>query len=558
MTTNAAYELVRQGEEDLLDQFPNHFDRKRSWDTIAILVFYKDAFDRGICPEARLNSNETLRITPFDDFIYLSTARILMKFTHLADLPEGLKQNYPALCQPLRFGYVSRPELLGTPDMDRREEEDRILSQYIIDRQLWSTCNASTKDFDWPDAPLEDEFSIGLDDLTNKGKISVALVFEARVFLDIHQILGADINKGRDDLVQTAKTIDTTLGLKVVDDAWDVGGSGERWHERDVDSLLRIKKTSIYYIFESPSNAFPWFKKEMLRHHHSDQRMPRLNLNAPSSEPNTSDIQQGPIPAKVQTAGPSELRKAPPKDPKFSTTSMKFLQMPEDFDLSNLEAQQMLRKQLGVDGPVDPVHEETARRLNLRPIEPSEDLYLISNANPIYCGLVAFNLLTDFETAGIALCNWHKSIWPSAHLYNALQRKSAITKPWPEMEELTDFHMDTLFSGSLPLSETEIFVRCGLALGLPMSDFVLTPRRRNNTDRPRSQQGANGIKLEVTQVSKHFRQYFENKTSLETCLVSLEKILRKEGATSSRKSKNASKRRLSNLQFLGLLEKKLP
>lgn len=138
VATNAAFDLVRQAEEDILIKAPKIPNRKRSWDSIAIIIFYADAFGQGICPEARLNSEETLRITPFDDFIYLSTARILMKFTYLADIPADCGLSYPIPCPPLRFGYISRPDLLGTLEMDKREQEDLILSRFIIDRHLWN------------------------------------------------------------------------------------------------------------------------------------------------------------------------------------------------------------------------------------------------------------------------------------------------------------------------------------------------------------------------------------------------------------------------------------
>ena len=67
MKTNAAFGLVRQTEEDLIAQAPKMFNKKRSWDTIAIIIFFADAFEQGIQPETRLNSTDTLRVAPFDD-----------------------------------------------------------------------------------------------------------------------------------------------------------------------------------------------------------------------------------------------------------------------------------------------------------------------------------------------------------------------------------------------------------------------------------------------------------------------------------------------------------
>lgn len=186
-----------------------------------MIVFYADAFQQGICPETRLESNESLQTTPFDDFIYLSTAKILMKFTFIADLPEGCDLPYPAPCPPPRFSYISRPDLLGTAEMDRKEREDSMLSQLIIDRQLWNTHKqVAGSEFSPP--PPEDEFSESLDRLTKKGVLSAAIVFEVRIYLDIQDIMGDDVGRGHQDLLRNTKMIDKTMNLKVIDGAWDV------------------------------------------------------------------------------------------------------------------------------------------------------------------------------------------------------------------------------------------------------------------------------------------------------------------------------------------------
>ena len=191
-------------------------------------------------------------------------------------------------------------------------------------------------------------------------------------------------------------------------------------------------------------------------------------------------------------------------------------------------------------------------------IQPSKDPNFLFTANPIYCGVVSFCILTDFEAAGISLANWHKSIWPTAHLYNAFQQTSSISKSWPEMDKLMNLHMDTLFAGHVPLSAYEFFVRFALALGLSMSNFSRNPRNRSNNDRARFRQGANGTKLKDTEISSIFRQYFEKKSTLEVCLIRLDSLIRDPGTRASRKEREASKRPLTNLQFLAMLEAKLP
>ncbi len=100
--------------------------------------------------------------------------------------------------------------------------------------------------------------------MTKEGVLSVALVFEAQIYLDIQHIMGDDVQRGHQDLLRTTNRIDKIMNLKVVDGEWDGGGTGERWHERDVDVVLRIKLTSIYWILDTPSNHFPGLKEYQL------------------------------------------------------------------------------------------------------------------------------------------------------------------------------------------------------------------------------------------------------------------------------------------------------
>ena len=553
---------MRQAEEDIIAQAPKIFNRERSWDSIAIIIFYADAFQRGVCPEARLNSNETLRITPFDDFIYLSTARILMKFTFLANVPKDCVLPYPVPCPPLRYGYISRPDLLGTAEMNRKEFEDLILSRLIIDRQLWNNCSDLMSKHLCPPPP-DDEFSRSLDRLMKDGILSVALVFEAQVFLDIQHIMGDDVKRGHHDLLQTTNKIDKIINLKAVNGAWDVGGSGERWHERDSDVVLQVKLRSIYWILDSPRNAFHSIKKDQLAASASHWGEP-VDFGSNMSSQHQHPQRQADLSESAESERLPDRTLGSLQDPKFSTMSVDFHRIPKGTDFQDPKFQRQFMKhlvatgKLADEGPMDPKHEETAKRLDLRMIQPSQDLNFMFTTNPIYCGLVSFHMLTNFETSGISLCNWHKSIWPSAHLYNALLQTSSISKTWPEMEDLINLHMDALFAGHLPLSANEFFIRFALALGLSTSNFARNPRNRTNNDKIRFRQGANGTKLKVTDMSSIFCEYFEKKPSLEICLMKLERLIRNPGTRASRKEKDASKRPLTNLQFLAMLEANLP
>lgn len=118
--------------------------------------------------------------------------------------------------------------------------------------------------------------------------------------------------------------------------------------------------------------------------------------------------------------------------------------------------------------------------------------------------------------------------------------------------------MNALFADQIPLSDREYYVRFALALGLSMSSISRNTNHRSNNASQRFRQGANRIKLKITEVSSVFRQYFEKKSTLEVCLLKLDKLMRDPGSRASRKEKEAWKRPITNLQFLAILEANLP
>ena len=203
--------------------------------------------------------------------------------------------------------------------------------------------------------------------------------------------------------------------------------------------------------------------------------------------------------------------------------------------------------------PPSQEHEENARKLNIKMIKPPQDLEFIFTTNPIYCGLVSFNFLLDFETTGLALCNWHKTIWPMAHLYSAFRQTSDFMA-WPQMERLTQIHMTDIFAGQLPLSGHEIYTRFLLSTGVSTTSFARNPRRGN--EGLRWKPGSVGTKLKTSATSDVFRPLFEGKGSLEACLVRMERLIYSSRKPISKKQVTHSA--LTPLEFLSQLTNLLP
>lgn len=138
--THAAIDMVRRLEEDALAgrRLTDSYDNQYS--SLSMPVFFADALIQGQDPYEFLNTPLGLEVRAFDDFIYLPTARILMKFAKVGPLLKT-KAAWPVPVWPMRFGYVSRPDLLEKPGYAKLEADDRVLTQLLHDLALADQAN---------------------------------------------------------------------------------------------------------------------------------------------------------------------------------------------------------------------------------------------------------------------------------------------------------------------------------------------------------------------------------------------------------------------------------
>jgi hypothetical protein len=84
LTTNAAFDIIRREEAEVAKYlFPSSSGEDLSYRNLAACIFYAESLPLRLETSIKPN-DESLRITPFDNFIYLSTARTLMKFEPFA------------------------------------------------------------------------------------------------------------------------------------------------------------------------------------------------------------------------------------------------------------------------------------------------------------------------------------------------------------------------------------------------------------------------------------------------------------------------------------------
>lgn len=482
VTTNIALDIVRRAEEDIIATAPALLAKPRSYQEIAMVIFHADALAKGDDVDERLSSSDTLKITEFDEFIYLSTARILMKYERIASFKI---EQYPLPVPPVRMSYISRPELLILPEVKRWEEEDVRLTQMLMDM---SSNDIFQKVFKDRKEPVQDELSTGLHKLRN-GEVSVWIVFAARVCLDIQAILGKKVGKPYETLKAAANAASTVLDMRVEGNELVPGGSGERWLAKDAEHMMNLHAMLTFWIINNP---FPPLKEKILEDHDPDQ----------------------------------------------------WVKVPEEMKGIMKEVEEMNNRN------VLPKHRETAKKLNIRPIEPNPELAYIFTRNPVYCGALAFNVAVDMEEAGVALANHHLTIFTMSHLYNALQQTGLLKGRWPEMDSIIKLHVKALFAGDLPTNPKECHCRFSLQLGLSARKYEQQASYRlirASTKKKRPM-------LSVTPTSAIFRRFFDRKEPLKDVIFWLESLMQ----GSKKSNKKDSRRTLTPLEFLTQLRDWLP
>lgn len=473
---------------------PERYSKPRSYDALSLEIFYADSFSKGEDPEAKLASNESLRITPFDDFIYLPTARTLMKFQRFMEMGAG----YPQPIPPFRFNYISRPELLELTETKEKEKEDLLLSQILIDSSLNDVIRDELAEQVGQKPPVEDEFSNGLESLRKAGEISVWVVFASRMVLDIQDILGKDVERGYDNLRSSTQDALKVLDFHVEGNELVPGGNGECWHFKDADLPLNIHNSLKYWVVQAPLPSFKAFFDE-----------------------------QG----HGQDGGIDDL---PP------------------------EAREQVLNQLRARGihndNVLPEHNATAEKMDLKAIKPAKDPKFLYAKNPLYGGTLMFNLALNMEKAGIAFANHHLTIFAMAHLYNVLQQMKLIECKWPELDRIIQLHIGQLFTGQLPTRPSECHTRLSIRIGTTASAFARNQRASRGSSRLTGKGMKHLPKFAISESSEMLREYSGHKEPVEKSLHQLEAVIQKRDT----EKKKAQRTLFTPLQFLAEVRCWLP
>ncbi|RYP02975.1 hypothetical protein DL764_005461 [Monosporascus ibericus] len=128
-------------------------------------------------------------VTSFDDFIFLPTARTLLKFVMIANVESnGCSMQGPPPIMPLRFNYINQPGKADMPEHKELQRDNQILSQLLIDLMLPDKARKHARnlgDEEMLKRPQKDIVLRMLSKVWKSGKLSVTAAVTSRVLLNV-------------------------------------------------------------------------------------------------------------------------------------------------------------------------------------------------------------------------------------------------------------------------------------------------------------------------------------------------------------------------------------
>lgn len=407
---------------------------------------------------------------------------------------------------PMRFNYVSRPELLDAPHMKKIQEEDEILCQLAQDFIYLQEGKKAEKQARAENPGLrglvlsgvDDIFTESLSSVLKTGIVTMRSVFASRLLLDIHQIC-PDFN-GEKLLRDEGHRQEALFEFRLDDGSLDTQ-DGIRWHRKDQELVLEIYHRIQDELLEP---KFPTFKQSFLEEAATRNESPMTGEDTKSLPPERH----------IHASGGSLKPGVHDDKP-------------------------------GPDEATKERYRQNAKRLSIHAVRANPDPALYINKNLLFCGTLILSQIVSTEVAGIALANHHESIFNVAHLYNAFRKMQLIDIVWPDMERIITLHAGPIFANDIPNTPEEmqdrLFFRVG-RINRSMTRFNTSKKTETKKNLTISPSGA--VLLE----------FFQAKQPLEKTVYQLQENI--ERTKLARKSHNITTAvsLLSQRKFIDQLE----
>ncbi|KAM0134641.1 hypothetical protein ACHAO1_005558 [Botrytis cinerea] len=195
---------------------------------------------------------------------------------------------------------------------------------------------------------------------------------------------------------------------------------------------------------------------------------------------------------------------------------------------------------------------KSVKHLDIRLIWPHSDVLFFYTHNPVYCGMIGLRLLTSYDEARLAHCDFHLVIIFMAHLYQECVRTSFFQKVWPAMETMIQLHRKDIFDGNVPKSADEAYEKFS-------KQFFLSKVSSQEYARAKPPGEMTMPELSRKAFSQAIRPFLEHQATFNEATNNLQNLVQNLPSAAMMKDNNRRvKRQLTSLQFLHVLEGFLP
>ena len=195
LVTNTAIDLARSLQEDFEETFPNYTDFEKHIN----VLFLQLCLAAGTDPLSKERLDDEMNFAVYNEAeeIFFPTYMLLSSFC------DVLKAVPLPIYKPGTYGIYNASSNRNSKSAREKFREDKI----IMLEALPEFCLLARSD----QVLGEDELTRGVRQMVKTKQVPMWLTFAAQIFLDIHHIFRAEVEKGFHDFVRSSKFIETNI-----------------------------------------------------------------------------------------------------------------------------------------------------------------------------------------------------------------------------------------------------------------------------------------------------------------------------------------------------------
>jgi hypothetical protein len=245
VTTNMAFQLVKQAEEELISTLP----KLKSYTEISGVFYFLMCHLRGQDPEYRQEHDDVVNPAMLDvaEWLYMPVASAIGSFCNV------IQNNHVPVLKPGHFGIYD-----PTTDRTKLSPRQRIREDRIVLLESFPEFFVAGKLRSHQKLPVPDELTNGLVSTFSTKEAPLWVIYACQVFLDIHHTLRADVSRALSDLRGTGVRASISLKQYFSSSGLRLFTNWPSSNEKGVENLSKfIKQWAV-------DDAFEFVKSEML------------------------------------------------------------------------------------------------------------------------------------------------------------------------------------------------------------------------------------------------------------------------------------------------------